>query len=115
MIQPFRPDYLPPNISIEELFKLQPKLLEATKLLSKTDEMLRLSPVSTFMVGYFSMKESVQSTKIEGTQATFTEVLEANANKTENNANHKCLIMFGRSCVAPAVLPRLCLVSYPCA
>ncbi len=85
MKQPFKPNHLPPNISIEELFKLQPKLLEATKLLSKTDEMLRLSPISTFIVGYFSMKESVQSTKIEGTQATFSEVLEANANKTENN------------------------------
>ena len=85
MNKPFKPDYLPPKISIEELFKLQPKLLEATKLLSKVDEMLRLSPISTFIVGYFSIKESVQSTKIEGTQATFSEVLEANANNIEND------------------------------
>lgn len=85
MRQPFKPDFLPPKIAIEALFRLQPKLLEATRLLSQTDEMLRLSPISSFIVGYFSMKESVQSTKIEGTQATFTEVLEANANKTESN------------------------------
>lgn len=77
MKKPFSPEMLP--LSIEDDIKLQTieKLIEGRLKIKEFDILLEKSPVGEIALNLFSLNESVQSTKIEGTQATFTDVIES--------------------------------------
>jgi Fic family protein len=79
MKQPFKPEMLPitSNISRKELLLLTNKASKANALLAKFNEKLEHSPIKEEMIMLFSLNEAVESTKIEGTQVTFDEALEA--------------------------------------
>ena len=73
----FSPKKLPLEMSSDDLLILYKKAMEARVKLEKFNHMLEISPVQETAIMFFSLNESVESTKIEGTQATFDEVIEA--------------------------------------
>ena len=77
MKNPFSPKKLPLEMSSDDLLILYKKAMEARVKLEKFNHMLEISPVQETAIMFFSLNESVESTKIEGTQATFDEVIEA--------------------------------------
>lgn len=75
LIKPFFPQLLPVNISVEQHLKLMRKVVETTRILG--DLKSKIDSIPTQLFTSFSLMESVQSTRIEGTQATFDDVMEA--------------------------------------
>src|SRR6056297_1053142 len=62
------------------------ELISASTNLGKYQVMLKKSKVNEyFLITPFSLQEAVQSSKIEGTQVTFDEVLEFDIDKNKNN------------------------------
>lgn len=84
-IKPFKPPKLPifncenPKLTADEKIKLLEKVVEATRLLEKFENKLEYSSIKDAIMVTFSLKESIQSTKIEGTHATFDGYLESQA------------------------------------
>lgn len=66
---------LPVNIKRELAPELFMKLATVSSEISRLDEKLRHSIVRSDLVNTLALKESVQSTKIEGTQVTFTDMV----------------------------------------
>lgn len=81
MIKPFYPKMLPLNLNDGDLLKLYKKALEANKKLTEFSVLLERNFISDRLMCLFALKESVQSTRIEGTQATFSSVIEAQASE----------------------------------
>lgn len=79
MKKPFSPKLLPLEIEDEIKLKTTEKLIEARLKIKEFDILLEKSPVGEIALNLFSLNESVQSTKIEGTQATFIDVIESKA------------------------------------
>ena len=52
------------------------KLASVNKILGRLDAVLETSIINTSILGLLSYNESVQSTRIEGTQVTFHEIME---------------------------------------
>src|SRR6056297_2949041 len=81
--------FVPYELSIEELINpmvFYNELISASTNLGKYQVMLKKSKVNEyFLITPFSLQEAVQSSKIEGTQATFDEVLEFEIDKNEKN------------------------------
>ncbi len=77
MKKPFYPKMLPLSIENDVKIKIMEKLIEARLKIKEFDILLEKSPIGEIALNLFSLNESVQSTKIEGTQATFTDVIEA--------------------------------------
>lgn len=77
MKRPFVPKKLPLEINSDDLVKLYKKCTNARVKLERFNYMLENSPVQETAIMFFSLNESVESTKIEGTQATFDDVLES--------------------------------------
>lgn len=77
MKKPFTPKYLPFENENEIKLNTSDKLIEARLKIKEFDILLEKSPVGEIALNLFSMNESVQSTKIEGTQTTFTEFIES--------------------------------------
>lgn len=78
---------LPIRISMEQALELFMKLASVSAEISRLDEKLRHSIVRSDLVNTLALNESVQSTKIEGTQVTFTEMvndLHTSKRKQEN-------------------------------
>lgn len=84
MKKPFIPEKLPLKINSEELLKLYKKSTEARVKLERFNHMLENSPVQETAIMFFSLNESVESTKIEGTQATFDDILESEVTGNSN-------------------------------
>lgn len=78
MKKPFNPKLLPLEIENEIKLKTMEKLIEARLKINEFDILLEKSPVGEIALNLFSLNESVQSTKIEGTQATFVDLIESN-------------------------------------
>lgn len=76
---PFYPKMLPLNMSDSDLLSLYKKALEANKKLTEFSVLLERNFISHQLMCLFALNESVQSTRIEGTQATFNSVMEAQA------------------------------------
>ncbi len=80
---PFKPYKLPiftcenPKLKDTEKIKLLEKVITATQLLERFHNKLESSPIKDAMMFVFSLNESIQSTKIEGTHATFDGYLES--------------------------------------
>lgn len=81
---PFAPKILPLNLKSDDLLKLYKKVTEARVKLEKFNHLLSVSPVQEAAIMFFSLNESVESTKIEGTQATFEQVMEAEVSGKTN-------------------------------
>lgn len=81
MKNPFSPGLLPLNLSNEILIRLYKKAIEARTKLTEFSTLLDRNLISENLMCLFSLNESVQSTKIEGTQATFDEVMESEVTK----------------------------------
>ena len=72
---------LPLNLSEGELLCLYKKTLEANKKLTEFSILLERNIIADEIMCLFLLHESVQSTRIEGTQATFNSVIEAQASE----------------------------------
>ena len=84
MKQPYNPQELPINIKNEEIIKLLHLENVAIKKISKFNTMLENSLIRERALSLFTMHESVQSTRIEGTQASFSEVIESDVTGYKN-------------------------------
>lgn len=71
---------LPISIKKQQAPELFMKLATVSSEISRLDEKLKHSIVKSDLVNTLALKESVQSTKIEGTQVTFTDII----NETHN-------------------------------
>lgn len=81
MKNPFNPELLPLDLNNDILIKLYKKAIEARTKLTEFSTLLDRNLISENLMCLFSLNESVQSTKIEGTQATFDEVMESEVTK----------------------------------
>lgn len=84
--QPFTPPKLPPKINITPLVSL---LTDARDAVARYDEAVNRLHNPTIIRRTFETKEAVLSSRIEGTQATFEEVLEFDADEIESEENEK--------------------------
>lgn len=66
---------LPISIKKDKAPELFMKLTTVSSEISRLDEKLKHSIVRSDLVNTLALKESVQSTKIEGTQVTFTDMI----------------------------------------
>lgn len=77
MKQPFEPNLLPLNLAEKDIIEILQLEIQARVKIERYNQMLSNSLIQDDILMMFSMNESVQSTKIEGTQATFDEVMES--------------------------------------
>jgi Fic family protein len=82
MIQPFTPNKLPITLDIS---KFAHKIGQANRALAKYDGYLQSIPNPYLMLSPLFTDEALQSSKIEGTQATIEEVLEYQSNPDESD------------------------------
>ncbi|SFL47851.1 Fic family protein [Lactococcus garvieae] len=75
---------LPVKLKEGEALSLYKKLAEVNKTLGKLDAVLASSIVNTSILSLLSYNESVQSTRIEGTQVTFHEIMESSKSGAKN-------------------------------
>lgn len=85
MKKPFVPNMLPLSLSSDEIISLYKIALEARVKIQEFNTLLERSVISESIMMYFSMHESIESTKIEGTQATFNDVLESELSGEKSN------------------------------
>ncbi|MHA6253443.1 Fic family protein [Oceanobacillus sp. CAU 1775] len=78
---------LPISIKMEKAPDFFMKLANVSAEISRVDEKLKHSIVKSDLVNTLALKESVQSTKIEGTQVTFTDMVHE-AHKVEQKKEH---------------------------
>lgn len=67
---------LPPSVKMAEALLIYKKLSEVSNKLSRLDERFNASIVGDNLISILAQQESVQSTRIEGTQVTFTDIME---------------------------------------
>ncbi|ARK25344.1 Fic/DOC family protein [Sporosarcina sp. P37] len=67
---------LPPSVKVEEALSIYKKLSEVSNKISRLDERFNGSMVGDNLISILAQQESVQSTRIEGTQVTFTDIME---------------------------------------
>ncbi len=84
--QPFTPPALPPEIDINPLIGL---LTDARESVARYDEAVKRLHNPSIIRRTFETQEAVLSSRIEGTQATFEEVLEFDADEVETEENEK--------------------------
>ncbi len=72
---------LPVIINDKEYIKVLEKCNLVSRKLERLNVELNSSPISKNLISLLSYNESVQSTKIEGTQVTFTEIIEVKEDK----------------------------------
>ncbi|WP_408956135.1 Fic family protein [Natroniella sp. ANB-PHB2] len=84
-MKPFEPLRLPIEDQINRL-EFYDELISANTSVGKFQVMLKKSKINEdFLITPLSLQEALQSTKIEGTQVTFDEVLEFDIDKKEKN------------------------------
>ncbi|MEX2784486.1 Fic family protein [Streptococcus sp. H49] len=75
---------LPVKMNEKDALSLYKRLAEVNKTLGKLDAVLLSSVVNTSILSLLSYNESVQSTRIEGTQVTFHEIMESSRSGAKN-------------------------------
>lgn len=68
--------YLPVKVSIYEALELYKKVADIKTAIGQLNAELNHSVIDQNIIQVFSLQESVQSTRIEGTQVTFTDMIE---------------------------------------
>lgn len=84
MKKPFNPKLLPINLENHETIEVLKRELDARAKLERFNSMLERSIIKNEILMLFSLDESIQSTKIEGTQATFSDIMEAEVTGKKN-------------------------------
>lgn len=84
MKQPFKPNQLPITISDIDKIALLRIETDARVKIQKYNSLLERSPIKDEIFVIFSIDESLQSTKIEGTQATFDQVVSSEVTGNRN-------------------------------
>lgn len=84
MKQPFRPNKLPITLTNESKIELLRLETDARVKIQKYNSLLERSPIKDELFMLFSIDESLQSTRIEGTQATFDQVMSSEATGNRN-------------------------------
>ncbi|AOZ93320.1 Fic family protein [Paenibacillus crassostreae] len=79
---------LPVVVPQAHIYDLLMKLSGVTEKLGRLDEKFKKSILRTDFINTLALKESVQSTRIEGTQVTFTDMVEQ-AHKQHTKSEHK--------------------------
>ncbi|MDK3984691.1 Fic family protein [Staphylococcus pseudintermedius] len=69
-------DFLPPQVTLENALDLYKSVAEINSLIGALNTQINHSLVSTQMIQLLTLSESVQSTRIEGTQVTFLDIIE---------------------------------------
>jgi Fic family protein len=77
MKKPFNPNKLPIHLDSNDMIQILKLEAEARVKIERYNQMLKNSVIQKEILMMFSMNESIQSTKIEGTQATFDDVMES--------------------------------------
>lgn len=85
MKKPFRPRLLPINLSAEDIIDIMKLETEARVKIERYNSILERSPIKEEIFLIFSLDESLQSTRIEGTQATFDEVISSEISGEKGN------------------------------
>lgn len=82
----FKPKPLPVKLDQSEIIEIYKNEIEARAKLERFNSMLERSVIKEEILMLFSFDESIQSTKIEGTQATFSDIMESKVTgkKTED-------------------------------
>ena len=76
MKNPFNPKQLPVELNAEDIIQILRIETEARVKIERYNQLLNKSIIQQEVLMMFSMDESIQSTKIEGTQATFDDIME---------------------------------------
>lgn len=82
--KPFRPMKLPVQLSDKDIIEILHLEADVRAGIQEFNSILERSVLKEELLMMFSLVESVQSTKIEGTQASFSEVLESEIKGSEN-------------------------------
>lgn len=75
----FKPNPLPPKPAVEMTPKMWDLLSQADRALARLDGITELLPDPDFFIFMYVRREAASSSQIEGTQATFTDVVKAEA------------------------------------
>lgn len=94
MKKPFIPQFLPIELDMQDLIKILTLETEARVKIERYNQMLDNSVIQKEILMMFSMDESIQSTKIEGTQATYDEVMESEITGTKKRDVQEVLNYF---------------------
>lgn len=84
-------DYLPPEVSLENALKLYKSVAEINSLIGALNTQIKSSMVSTQMIQLLTLTESVQSTRIEGTQVTFLDLIEETSKERKSTEVNEVL------------------------
>lgn len=84
--KPFIPAHLPPKLDFTPIF---PDIVKARDIVARYDEAVKRLPNPEIIQRSFETKEAVLSSKIEGTQVTFDEVLMFDAQDTKIEESEK--------------------------
>lgn len=85
MKKPFHPRLLPFDLSSEDIIDIMKLETEARVKIERYNSILERSPIKEEIFLIFSLDESLQSTRIEGTQATFDEVISSEISGEKGN------------------------------
>lgn len=78
-------EMLPPEVKIEDALVLYKEIAEIKTLIGKLNSELNHSIINSQLIQILSLQESVQSTRIEGTQVTFADMIEDATKKQKSN------------------------------
>ncbi|SFC10419.1 Fic family protein [Alkalibacterium subtropicum] len=78
-------ELLPPKVSVSQVLQLYKKIAKIKSSIGKLNSELEHSVVKSQLIQMLSLRESVQSTRIEGTQVTFADMIEEATKKNKSN------------------------------
>ena len=78
-------DRLPPKVTVVQALQLYKKVAIIKSSIGKLNSELGHSMVNSQLIQMLTLKESVQSTRIEGTQVTFADMIEDATKKNKSN------------------------------
>lgn len=84
--KPYIPPLIPPELNYSPLIS---SIVRARDIIARYDEAVKRLPNPEIIKRTFETKEAVLSSKIEGTQATFEEILMFDAKETKSQENEK--------------------------
>jgi Fic family protein len=77
-------ELLPPKVSTKEALDLYKKVADIKSAIGRLNAELNHSIIDKNIIQIFSLQESVQSTRIEGTQVTFADMIEQATNEKKS-------------------------------
>ena len=77
-------DLLPPKVTLQQALELYKKIAQIKSSIGKLNAELEHSIVNAQLIQMLTLNESVQSTRIEGTQVTFADMIEDATKKNKS-------------------------------